>query len=683
MPEGADASGGRKGKGAGKAILLAAGIIAVVGIGAFVVRGLLSSSNGASSPQAAVENLTDALNREDPAAAAAAIVPEEVRSLSDVLDATEARAQDAGLAPKSSPYAGIDIKVDDLEFEVDELSDDVAKVTVTDGSISYDVQEGKLSETTRGLAGDSGFADGGTVDVEDFDDPSSSWNIDDDPYLIVVKRDGSWYVSLAYTAAEYYAEAADLPEGDFDADLTETAPADDPEKAVRQFAEAVGNIDVDETASLVPNDEWSVLDVYRDAIDETISQAQDDGELNDVAFSIDDVDLRTTDLAGGAKKVIIEGASGEVSWEGYDGQEDRDWDFDGRCLTVDDGGESCIRGESYYGRSLGFEEAYVVVVPEDGGWVVSPVATVTELAKEVVPKITDEMVFAAFGRPDLIEPSGSLEPGKPKEVPLNEAGYATLTFSPTADRTYVLSSDDEWVDVFDADGDLVWDDGYVGDGAVYDLEKGTYHVVVSRDDYDGGAPAEVQAVRVDAKPLPGGALGGTPIEGSLDAEQPLVDYAFSPTSDATVLLDSQGDDVDAEISDSAGDYICSTSEECELYAGEDYHLRVSTWDDESAEFSLAFTTDGVDKTITETMTFSGSLDTEESVDFTVDAEESISIRVIDESGQGDIDCESSDGDYYEADGDESFTVSGPGSVDISCFYYDGSSGDYTIEATGD
>ena len=128
-------------------------------------------------------------------------------------------------------------------------------------------------------------------------------------------------------------------------------------------------------------------------IEDAVEGAQSDGDLVGVRFHIDDSDLSTEDVLGGAKKVVIRGVLGDISWTDKDeGQKRRTWRFDGRCLRLSDtsgdaaDSERCIRTDTYLGRQIGLKSAYVVVVKERGGWAVSPVSTLLSYGRELATR---------------------------------------------------------------------------------------------------------------------------------------------------------------------------------------------------------------------------------------------------------------------------------------------------------
>lgn len=169
----------RRGR-AGKLLVLA-GVLALLGVGAFTVRGMLGGGGGAESPEAAVQELANAVNSEDPAAVAATLAPDEVRALGDVIGAVERQARKVGIAGRGSPYEGLDVRLDDLELDAQELGPDVAKVTIRQGTLGLRVSEGGLTPAGKELAREGELDELEPVDVDDFSDEDEGPYIGGDP----------------------------------------------------------------------------------------------------------------------------------------------------------------------------------------------------------------------------------------------------------------------------------------------------------------------------------------------------------------------------------------------------------------------------------------------------------------------------------------------------------------------
>ena len=109
----------------------------------------------------------------------------------------------------SAPLTGVDFSVDNLSLTTTNLGDGYAKVTVDGGSLSASTSKAKFSalmqKVLRNGGNNSTQVDLATL-MQDRSLPS---------FVIAVKDGGSWYVSAAYTALEYFREYNNLPAADF------------------------------------------------------------------------------------------------------------------------------------------------------------------------------------------------------------------------------------------------------------------------------------------------------------------------------------------------------------------------------------------------------------------------------------------------------------------------------------
>ncbi len=77
-------------------MIAAAGVAALLFVGALAVSAVVGSGGGAGSPERAVRQLADAISHEDPLAAADVLAPDEVRSFDGTI--RDLRAQGGGAA---------------------------------------------------------------------------------------------------------------------------------------------------------------------------------------------------------------------------------------------------------------------------------------------------------------------------------------------------------------------------------------------------------------------------------------------------------------------------------------------------------------------------------------------------------------------------------------------------------
>ena len=187
-------------------LIASVGIAALVGVGVLAVTAMFGSG-GASSPEGAVRQLADAINNKDPLAAVDVLVPSEVRSMRDSVKNVTNRAADLKIVDEASkPLAGVDLSVDHLELSTEPLADGYAKVVITSGELNASTHKAQLSALLQQAMrnGDDGSSQ---ADLAKLTGDSGL-----PTFVVVIKEDGGWYVSPAYTAVEYIRELTIIPQ---------------------------------------------------------------------------------------------------------------------------------------------------------------------------------------------------------------------------------------------------------------------------------------------------------------------------------------------------------------------------------------------------------------------------------------------------------------------------------------
>lgn len=216
-------------------------IVAVVILVAGVVTAVAMRSGpdgGAETPEAAVLDFLAALENEDPFAAANLLDPAEQRQITRILDNAQQTAQDTSFQEgddKKAALQGLSVSTDNIHTDVDDLGDNLARVTITDGTVT--------------VAFDPAEADEGIKDLLESDDESSeTWTVDDMvdesdsgdeilPSLMTVRNGGTWYVSLVYSWFDRLALKRD--EAPTSVEEAETQSFDSPVAAAQGFVEAL------------------------------------------------------------------------------------------------------------------------------------------------------------------------------------------------------------------------------------------------------------------------------------------------------------------------------------------------------------------------------------------------------------------------------------------------------------
>ena len=373
------------------------GVVLALVVGGFVAWQFLLPRGGADSPEEAAEQMLAAAVAQDPVGVIAIIKPAEVEGLDEVYEAARERAEEEDLVEGDGITDAVELELSDLEFEVDDLSDGYARVTLVDGKYDASWDPDKLPERLDFLR-DEAPADSESGDLSELFDG-------DEPYVTTVEVDGRWYVTLFGTLAEYvYQDAAeyeDIDRPDYDAVGVDSEPVvgEDPEEVVENLVDAINAGDLQELLDNFEEDLARPLRPYAPVLEAAL-----DGEYSEDAVSLDvyaeDLDLETEELDDGLLKVTIEaGSFGATATEEGDDSDSASLRIDGQCVYGEDeysSGEFCLDQEPTLG-DLGIEEFYVVLQEVDGGYQLDPVATASEYAANAVDGLSGDLID------DLIE----------------------------------------------------------------------------------------------------------------------------------------------------------------------------------------------------------------------------------------------------------------------------------------
>jgi hypothetical protein len=428
----------------------AAGIAALVGVGALAITALFGSG-GAGSPDGAVRQLADAISHKDPLAAVDVLVPSEVRSLRETVHAATQKAADLKIVNDAGqPLAGVDLSVDNLQLTTESLADGFAKVTVTSGEISASTHKAQLSALLQKAAAISGDAQG-KADLSKL-----AANADLPTFVVVVRQDGRWYVSPAYTALEYARESNGGPAADFGsaakaADLGSSTP----EGAVSDALHAAQAGNWDRLFALAPPDELPLYD-YRAFLDEQTSGS----DAPD--FTIDH--LSTTATVSGDTGTV------ELTASGVSGTDHQKWQVGGTCPSLFDASNSgmvsgsftqasgslgaptkdtsssdsgpglCLSGDGGYafpfsliGMGADTQQTSgpvsISVVRENGRWFVSPVTTVLGLVDKTIENLDQRTAYTVLGFAYQLPPDGTITLNQPFDVAPSKGLLASQVYA--------------------------------------------------------------------------------------------------------------------------------------------------------------------------------------------------------------------------------------------------------------
>ncbi len=414
-------------------LVAAAGVTSLLLVGMLAISALVGNG-GAGSPEAAVRQLADAVSHEDPLAAADVLAPNEVRTLHGSLSDAAKKAHELALVDEASaPLTGVDLSVDNLSLTTTNLGDGYAKVTVDGGSLSAKTSKTKFSALMQKVLrnGDDHSAQVDLASMlQDRSLPS---------FVIAVKDGGSWYVSAAYTALEYFREYNNLPAADFGsgAKAAATLGADSPDAAVQDAMRALQASDWDKLMALAPPDEIPVYD-YRAAM------AQYATEHNaSTNFTIASM-TTSSNVDGDTAKVQLtaSGSTDSGTWSVGDGC------FKGPNTAPDyfsvlSGENGCLPAAytTYFGGAGATTNA-ISVVQEHGRWFVSPVHTALDVVDNYIQKVDRRGLYTLLNLPGEIPADGTLTLGQPVVLHPTEAGLHVFNFHGTKGEQLLGLTDD-------------------------------------------------------------------------------------------------------------------------------------------------------------------------------------------------------------------------------------------------
>ncbi len=377
---------------AAKLVGVGALALALTGAGVVGWQVLGPNDGGADSPEIAAEKFISAVAEQDGVGMLAVVNPGEVDGLDDVYASARDRLETEGLITGDALSEAVDLEFEDLEFDVDELGDDVVRVTLTDGTMTASYDPSGLPDRLDFVADEFPDGESETVDLAD-----ELRDADYEVGLTVIERDGRWYVSLLGTAADlvyqennYYDQ--DLRRPDFDAVSEQSEPVvgATPEDVVANLVEAVDDGDVGSVVDQLPADLAVGLRPYAQVVERYL---EDYGLSADVTQ--EELELDVEELDDGLVRVTIDEAT--FSADGYEYGE------------LQGGGEvslydTCLesRDDEGYGDSgcvpenllddLGIDAAYLLMREVDGGYQLDPVATVSSYASTVIESFPSDVL---------------------------------------------------------------------------------------------------------------------------------------------------------------------------------------------------------------------------------------------------------------------------------------------------
>lgn len=379
---------------------IAIGVVVALLAGLFGLAAL-TSDGGQDSPEAAVQKLVDALENEDVLGALEALVPAERAVLRGRIVELGDQLRRLGIVDERLDLAhvpGADLTIEALELQTEELGDDVAVVRATKGTASLRVrgEELPIGPLLKGLVDDPAT----------ISSPPPADLSEDDVMLVAVRRDGDWFVSLGYTAAELARRDSGAEVPKFGRGVVPKG-ASSPEKAVQELAAAAAAFDVRRAIELAPPGEADALHDYAPLFlseaERAVASLRDEG----VRAEVPTLELDVDSTGDGEARVTIKRLAVNV----MTGNGRFALDYDGRCVkTTGPDGEALpefcrdSKNEDLPFSGAAFSYFQLTAVERAGAWFVSPTGSILDamlgtlqaLEREELAEVIEKQPFALF-----------------------------------------------------------------------------------------------------------------------------------------------------------------------------------------------------------------------------------------------------------------------------------------------
>ena len=395
--------------------LIAGGLVVVLG-GGGAVWAVNAIFGGEKSPEAAAEKLFKGALELNPIALYTAMAPSEVAPLKDALEQLEdmpTSGEDDAKDIQETLQAvldAVDVTTADLEYRTDELMEGVNRVSLVGGTLEVDADTDELGDalrefmevSMRASLEQSGYFDDDEIDdmieetvdeqmdymlgsLEDelpFEvDFADTWDeqlgakeyagIDEDdaligqgyPLSVITVDEGGWYTSPVLTVADLIAGEQMIYNGyEYGDELIDAEKFGSPEDAAHGLADGIealaANGDYEALASALPLGERRAISLYGPLLEDI--SVDEGAEISDFDVEVE----KTNGLTGLRISDLDFLTDGEVSGT-----------YTHPCFEdAAYGDEMCIDDVPPL-KLLGLDEALPIAIKENGGWFVSPTAT--------------------------------------------------------------------------------------------------------------------------------------------------------------------------------------------------------------------------------------------------------------------------------------------------------------------
>lgn len=407
--------------------------LSIAGVAALVLAGggvwwfAASLTRGADSPESAISTLLSGVQHADPLAVARSLAPSEVHLLAEPLT----RLAGSGSSETAIDFAGflsavrdsVSLDAQQITLDTEPIADGVVRVLWTDGTLRLDGDEDALTHAVmdayapilRAQTQSLGYSESETESIiedtttamsEDLElthtweaAEAAEWTGVDAISLVAVDEGTGWYVSPLLSYLDHlfrngvhagYADANDL--GD---EVVAAKVFSAPEDAAEGLLDALASGRTDRIAEALPLAERRALSIYGDhSLDLEYLADRYSPDVEEALFS--------SVIEGDRARLSIDGLTVSFTEESGDGSSvlyDR-WEVNGTCADwtdqfetssysswydeftyyVDEQRGSVCLDDNVWLDNLGAADVAVVAVRENGGWLVSPTATLADAA---------------------------------------------------------------------------------------------------------------------------------------------------------------------------------------------------------------------------------------------------------------------------------------------------------------
>lgn len=393
--------------------IIAAVVVLVLGLGTWGVLSLVGKVGGAGSPEAAANNLLNATANFNEIDTFLAIAPSEAQMFQDA--AMNLRDKGFGQPPGDSDIpslkdatesmrSAIDVKTEGLDYRVETVIDDVQIVAITAGVITVDGDEAAFAEAladyerateyenriTQGYSVDEAIGYANEITPRDVHldlpyvidigagDLETKYSLPRNPELVSVKEGSGWYISPIMTGMQLITQsfwrmmpdAPQLPGTQVLESATSSAPEDAGMRLAQGILDAIsgaqgGNQDANLLVSTLAKSERQVASLYGlpwyNQLKSNYTGYGGNWTVNLGGNFRSWTDHGETMILPDGL-TIADNNSNSLTLNDY-------------CVQSTDGLNSCLTDWQGF-AALGLDTVGIVVVQEDGGWLVSPFKTV-------------------------------------------------------------------------------------------------------------------------------------------------------------------------------------------------------------------------------------------------------------------------------------------------------------------